>query len=99
MARKIAGQDPAKLYIRFGRFFHQYFWIDQFVWACVVYGPRKHQSASVDCSGVIQKIHMRKIDVDQGLVHDEDFLIFHGLGTFDEAKWTIQGPGVRADAQ
>ena len=42
---------------------------------------------------------MRKIDPGQGLVHDEDFLILHGLGTFDEAKWTLQGPGVRADAQ
>ena len=99
MAGEIAGQDPAKLYIRLGRVFHQYLWIDQFVWARVVCGPRKHQSASVDCSGVIQKIHMRKIDLDQGLVHDGDFLIFHGLGTFDEAKWTIQGTKVRADAQ
>ena len=70
-----------------------------FVWARAVCGARKYQSASVDCSGVIQKIHMRKIDRGQGLVHDAEFLIFHGLGTFDEAKWTFQGPGVRADAQ
>ena len=78
---------------------HEYLWIAQFVWADVLCGTRYYQSASVDCSGVIQKIHTRNIDVDQGLVHDEDFLIFHGLGTFDEAKWTIQGPKVRADAQ
>ena len=79
--------------------YHQYLRIAQFVWARALCGTRYYQSASVDCSGVIQKIHMRKIRLDQGLVHDEDFLIFHGLGTFDEAKWTLQGPGVRADAQ
>ena len=27
------------------------------------------------------------------------FLEFHGLGTFHEAKWTLHGPRVRADAQ
>ena len=32
-------------------------------------------------------------------MHDEEFLIFHGLETFHEAKWTLHGPGVRADAQ
>ena len=53
--------------------FLQYLWIDQFVWARVLCGTRKHQSASVDCSGVIQKIHTRKIRRGQGLVHDEDF--------------------------
>ena len=53
----------------------------------------------MDCSGIIQKIHMRKIWLDQRLVHDEEFLFFYVLGTFDEAKWTLQGPGVRADAQ
>ena len=69
--------------------FLQYLWIYVFVWDRVLCGTRKHQSASVDCSGVIQKIHTRKIRLDQGRVHDEDFLIFDGLGTFDEAKWTI----------
>ena len=40
--------------------FHQYLWIAEFVWAELVCGTRKYQSASVDRSGVIQKIHMRK---------------------------------------
>ena len=79
--------------------FHQYLWIFVFVWARVLCGTRKHQSASVDCSGVIQKINARKIRRDLDLVHDEDFLIFHGFRTSDEAKCTLQGPGVRADAQ
>ena len=99
MAGKIAGQRPAKLYVKMLWFFHQYLWIFVFVWARVFCGTRKYQSASVDCSGVIQKINTQKIRRDQGLVHDEDFLIFHGLETFDEAKWSLQGPGIRADAQ
>ena len=77
----------------------RYLRIQEFVWARVLCGARYYQSASVDCSGVIQKIHMRKIRWKQGLVHDEEFLIFHGLETFHEAKWTLHGPGVRADAQ
>ena len=89
---------PGETICRIWSVFHSYLWIFVFVWARVLCGTRTHQSASVDCSGVIQKIHMRKIRLDQGLVHDEDFLIFHGLGTSDEAKWTLQGPGVRADA-
>ena len=98
MSGKIAGQDPVRLKA-FGLVIRPYLWIYVFVWARVLCGTRKHQFASVDCSGVIQKINTRKIRRDQGLVHDEDFLIFHGLETFDEAKWTLQGPGVRADAQ
>ena len=46
-----------------------------------------------------QKINKRKIKQGQGLVYDEEFGDVRGLGTFDEAKWTLQGPGVRADAQ
>ena len=46
---------------------HQYLWIDQFVWALVVCGIRYYQSASMDCSGDVKKIHMRKIRLDQGL--------------------------------
>ena len=61
--------------------YHQYLRIHKFVWARALSGTRKHQSASVDCSEVIQKIHMRKIDRGQGLDHDEEFAIFHGLGT------------------
>ena len=62
-------------------------------------GTRYWVGASCGCSGVTQKIHTRKIRQGQGLVHDEEFGDFRGLGTFDEAKWTFQGPGVRADAQ
>ena len=56
--------------------FHPYLWINVFVWARVLCGTRKHQSASVDRSGVIQKIHMRKIRLDQGIVHDVDMTDF-----------------------
>ena len=90
---------PGETICRIWSVFHQYLWINVFVWARVLCGTRKYESASVDCSGVIQKINMRQIRLHQGLVHDEDFLIFHGLGTSDEARWTLQGPGVRADAQ
>ena len=78
---------------------HQYLRIDVFVWALVVCGIRYYQSASMDCSGAIQKIHMRKIRLGQGLVHDGEYCRFHDLGTFDEAPETVQSPGVRADAQ
>ena len=44
---------PAETMCRKSMVICQYLWIDQFVWARVVCGPRKHQSASVDCSGVI----------------------------------------------
>ena len=98
MSGKIAGQDQPKLYVKIGWLF-VHIWIDQFVWARVLCGTRYWVGAGCGCSGVAQKINMRKIRLDQGLVHDEDFLIFHGLGTFDEDKWTFQGPGVRADAQ
>ena len=39
----------------------KYLWILVFVWALVFCGLRYGQSASLDCSGAIQKIHMRKI--------------------------------------
>ena len=42
---------------------------------------------------------MRKIRRDQGPADDDEFRDFHDLGTFDEAQWIFQGPGVRADAQ
>ena len=48
---------------------HQYLLIDQFVWPLVFCGIRYYQSASMDCSGDIQKIHMRKIRRGQGQVH------------------------------
>ena len=45
----------------------QYLRIPTIVWARVLLGARYYQSASVDCSGVIQKIHMREIEVHQGI--------------------------------
>ena len=54
----------------------QYLRIHQFVWARVLCGTRYYQSASVDCSGVIQKIHMRKIRRDQGLVNMIELIDF-----------------------
>ena len=42
---------------------------------------------------------MRKIRLDQGIVHDGEYCRFHDLETFDEAPGTVQSPGVRADAQ
>ena len=36
----------------------KYLWIRVFVWALVFSGLRYYQSASIDCRGVIQKIHM-----------------------------------------
>ena len=70
-----------------------------FVWARAVCGTRIRCPASVDRSGTTGKIHMRKIEVDQGAAracyHDG----FQDLGTFDEAPGTVQSPGVCADAQ
>ena len=90
---------PKKTICSFWSVFHQYLGIDQFVWARVLCGTRYYQSASLDCSGVIQEIHMRKIRLSQGLVHVGESYRFHDLGTFDEAPGTVQSPGVRADAQ
>ena len=70
-----------------------------FVWAELVCGTREYQSAPVDCSGVIQKIHMRKIGRDQGRVHDVEYGRFHDERPLDKPKWPSHGPGVRADAQ
>ena len=71
----------------------------QFVWACVLCETRMGCCAAVDCSGTIQKIHMRKIRVSQGDGHAWKCDGFHDPGTFDEDFWTLQSPGVRADAQ
>ena len=62
-------------------------------------GARYWVGAGCGCSGVAQKIDMRKIGPIQGLVHDDDFSDFRGLGQLDEAKSTFFGPGVRADAR
>ena len=62
-------------------------------------GARYWVGAGCGCSGVAQKINMRKIRRGQGPADDDEFGDFHDLGTFDEAQWAFQGPGVRADAQ
>ena len=79
--------------------FHRYLWMDVFFWARALCGTRIGCCASVDCSGVIRKIHVRKIRLIQGVArachHDRS----QHLGTFDEAPGTVHSPGVRADAQ
>ena len=59
----------------------KYLWILVFVCALVFSGLRYYQSASFDCNGATQKIHMRKFDVHQGLVsimERIDFMIRDG---------------------
>ena len=64
-----------------------------FVWARAFCGTRIGCPATVDCSGTIQKIHVRKIRRVQGVpracYHDG----FHDLGMFDEAPGTLQSSG------
>ena len=72
------GQYQAETIYDFVMVFHQYLRIGQFVWALVLCGTRYYQSASVDCSGIIQKIHMRELEVRQGIVRMmkmSDFMI------------------------
>ena len=52
--------------------FHPYLWIFVFVWARAVCGARYWVGADCGCRTVVQKIHMRKIEVNQGPVHDEE---------------------------
>ena len=70
-----------------------------FVWARVFCGTRKHQSASVDCSGTIKKFHLTEIEVDLGVAHACHHDGFQQLVTFDEALGRLQSPGARADAR
>ena len=53
----------------------------------------------MDPSGTAGEIHMRQVEVRQGVVHVCYHDGFHDLGTFDEAPETFQSSGVRADAQ
>ena len=53
----------------------------------------------MDCSGTIGKILEVEIEVGQGVAHACYHDGFHDLGMFDEAPWSLQSPGVRADAQ
>ena len=41
--------------------FHQYLWINVFVWALVFCGIIYYQYASMDSSGVIQEIHTKDL--------------------------------------
>ena len=70
-----------------------------FVWARAFCGTRISCPASVDFNGTTGKIHMRKIEVRQGVEHACYHGGFHDLGTFDEAPGTSQSSGVCADAQ
>ena len=72
--------------------YFQYLRIHQFVWARVLCGTRYYQYASLDCSGTIQKIHMREIEWAQGsgmMMKMTDF----------KAKWTSEKQIRCADAQ
>ena len=80
-------------------FLCKYLWILVFVWALVFSGLRYYQSASIECNGVTQKIHMRKFAVAQGLVSIMEKDRFHDQRPLDKPKWKCQGPWVRADAQ
>ena len=64
--REDCGQCQAETMYIFVMVFHQYLRIGEFVWDLVLLGTRNYQSASVDCSGVIQEIHMRELEVRQG---------------------------------
>ena len=66
--REDCRQYQAETICDFVMVFHQYLRIGEFVWDLVLCGTRYYQSASVDCSGVIQKIHMRELEVGQGIV-------------------------------
>ena len=79
--------------------FLEYLRIAEFVWARVLCGTRIRCCASLDCSGAIRKIHVRKIRLDQGVAHACHHDGFRHLGTFDEAPGTVHSPGVHADTQ
>ena len=70
-----------------------------FVWALAFCELRVGCCASVDCSGVIRKIHVRTIRLIQGVEHACHHDGFHHFGTFDKAPGTVQSPRVCADAQ
>ena len=76
--REDCRQYQGETICKFVMVYHQYLRMHVFVWAGVFCGTRHYQSASVDCSGVTQKIHMRKIRLHQGMVYDAkltDFML------------------------
>ena len=74
--REDCGQYQAETMCIFVMVFHQYLRNGEFVLDLVLCGTRYYQSASLDCSGVIQKIHMRKIRRGQGLVNMRKMIDF-----------------------
>ena len=72
--------------------FHQYLWINVFVWALVLCGIRYYQSASWDCSGVIQKIHMRKIRWRKDQIHLTEIWQISCLEDVRQAQMDVSGP-------
>ena len=85
-----AGQDQRKRLRNRCSLFHLYLGMHEFVWDRALCGTRISVSAAVDCSGAISKIRMRKIEMNQGLVHDGKYGRFYDSGTFDEATGTMQ---------
>ena len=65
----------------------------QFVWARVFCGIRYGYPVVVDCSGTVQKIHMRKIKWRQGREHAWKCHGFLHVGTFDETPGTLRALG------
>ena len=84
--REDCGQYQAETMCNFVMVFHQYLRIDQFVWALIFCGIRYYQFASWDCSGVIKKIHMRKIRLQHGQSTWSDFDRFHAQRALDKPK-------------
>ena len=61
--------------------FHQYLWIDQFVWARALCGTRHLCFPSVDPNGRSGKILQLKIEWGQGLATDDEKL---GISQFED---------------
>ena len=88
----IAGKYPVKLYMRLWWVFLQYFWMHLFVWARVVCGTRSYQSASVGCSQIIQKIHMRKIERQLDIVNMVEMWQMSCPDAIRQAQMDVSGP-------
>ena len=72
--------------------FLRFLGMHQFVWAGSLCGTRIEYLAAVDFSGTIQKIHMRKIKLQQGDEHAWKCGSFHVPGTFDKHFWDPSEP-------
>ena len=87
--REDSGPGPKKTMCENLVVFHWYLGMHQFVWARAFCEIRISCPAAVDCNVTIRKIHMRKIELEQGLVHDDEIQEFHGLRPSDKAKVTF----------